>query len=192
MAASFHAADFQLFARQHTHPYGRGRTSHPPIHSSATLAEPPPRPPRSDERPSIELKFRAVAPTSSMPSWSESTRMTVLSTPSRATRTARRCSRGGTAARSPPLTGTVPVRAWFSVGRRLSAKSGCHVLGLTPSTCSHSLRTLPTLTRDGIRCRSRMFIHGDSQLTWMQQSNRGIVSPLLPTTSPLHRLRNSS
>jgi hypothetical protein len=57
MAASFHAADFQLFARQHTHPYGRGRTSHPPIHSSATLAEPPPRPPRSDERPSIELKI---------------------------------------------------------------------------------------------------------------------------------------
>ena len=30
-----------------------------------------------------------------------------------------------------------------------------------------------------------MFTHGDSQLKWMQRSDYGIVSSLLPTTGPL-------
>jgi hypothetical protein len=37
-----------------------------------------------------------------------------------------------------------------------------------------------------------MFTHGDSQLKWMQQSDRGIVSQLLSMTSPLRRLIDSS
>ncbi|KAN0140533.1 hypothetical protein V8E53_001742 [Lactarius tabidus] len=39
---------------------------------------------------------------------------------------------------------------------------------------------------------SRMFVHGDSQLTWMQKSDRGYVSPLLPTITPLCRSINPS
>jgi hypothetical protein len=87
----------------------------------------------TNDRPSSS-KFRAGVPRSSMPLWL--TRPVSLSTPSRATRAARNCARRGTTARSPPSTGTVPVRAWFFVGRRPRSKSGCHVLGLTPSTCS--------------------------------------------------------
>jgi hypothetical protein len=37
-----------------------------------------------------------------------------------------------------------------------------------------------------------MFTHGDSQLKWMQRSDRGIVSPIHPTINPLRRLIDSS
>jgi hypothetical protein len=121
-----------------------------------------------------------------------STRLVSLSTPFRATRATLHCSRRGTTPRSPPSTGTVPVHAWFFVGRRSSVKSGCRVLGPTQSRCSCSFCTFAT--EIGIRIRSRMFVHGDSQFTWIQQSDRGYVSLLLlPTiTAPLRRLIKSS
>jgi hypothetical protein len=137
--------------------------------------------PRSSSRsPAAALRF-------SMPSWS--TRLAGPSTPSQATRATQNCSRRGTTPRSPPSTGTVPVHAWFFVGRSSSVKSGCHVPGPTPSRCSCSFRAFAALSLDG---RSRIFVHGDSQLTWMQKSDRGYVSPLLPTITPLCRSINPS
>jgi hypothetical protein len=37
-----------------------------------------------------------------------------------------------------------------------------------------------------------MFVHGDSQLMWMQRSDRGYVSPLLSTVTPICRSIDSS
>ena len=34
-----------------------------------------------------------------------------------------------------------------------------------------------------------MFTHGDSQLKWMQRSDRGLVSSLLPTSGPLVQVK---
>jgi hypothetical protein len=98
------------------------------------------RHPAPTNDPRSSSKSQAEAPRSSTPSWP--TRLAAPSTPSQATRAKRRCSRRGTAPKSPPSTGTVPVRAWFSVGRSSSAKSGWRVLSPTPSTCSSSFRTL--------------------------------------------------
>jgi hypothetical protein len=136
------------------------------------------RHPAPTNDPRSSSKSQAEAPRSSTPSWP--TRLAASSTPSQATRAKRRCSRRGTAPKSPPSTGTVPVRAWFSVGRSSSAKSGWRVLSPTPSTCSPPSARFTTLSWDGIRIRSRMFTHGDSQLKWMQRSDRGIVSPFSP------------
>ena len=41
-----------------------------------------------------------------------------------------------------------------------------------------------------MRISSRVFVQGDSQFTWMQQSSHGFVSP--PTTSSFRRLIDSS
>ena len=90
--------------------------------------------------PRSSSKSPAAVLTSSMPSCS--TRLPGLSTPSQATRAIQRCSRKRTAAKPPPSTGTILVHAWFSVGRRSSVKSGCRMLGLTPSTCHCTLCTL--------------------------------------------------
>ena len=124
-----------LSAGGYPHPYDYDRSTPPPTPLSATLVEAP----RSDERPSVPMngprsnsKFRDMVPTSSMPSLS--TRLVGRCTPSQATGAVRHCSRIGTAPRSPRSTRTVPVRAWFSVGKRSSAKNGCRVLVLTPST----------------------------------------------------------
>ncbi|KAF8267716.1 hypothetical protein EI94DRAFT_1729641, partial [Lactarius quietus] len=42
---------------------------------------------------------------------------------------------------------------------------------------SCSFRTLATLTCDGMRIRSRIFFHGDSQFRWMHQPSRGFLIP---------------
>jgi hypothetical protein len=130
--------------------------------------------------PRSSSKFRTAARRSSMPLL-YSTRLVVLSTPFRATRAARNCSRRRTTPMLPPSTGTVPVRAWFFVGRRSSVKSGCRVLGPTPSTCLMLiLHVRHSEFLDGIRIRSRMFVHGDSQFTWVQKSDHGSVSSIAP------------
>ena len=118
-----------------------------------------------------------------MPSWS--VQLAGPSTPSRATRSVQNCSVTKTMPRWPSLTGIALVRAWFTVGTNSSAKSGCRVLGPKPSTCSCTFRTLATLSWDGVRISSRVFVHGDSQFTWMLQTSHGFVSQLFPTTSPV-------
>ena len=118
-----------------------------------------------------------------MPSWSA--QLAGPSTPSRATQNARNCSVTKTIPTWPSSTGIALVRAWFSVGLNSSAKSGCRVLGPKLSTYSYSIRTLAILTWDGIGISARVFVHGDSQFTWTQQSSHGFVSQLFLTTSPV-------
>ena len=43
-----------------------------------------------------------------------------------------------------------------------------------------------------MRIRTRKFTHCDLQLKWMQKSDRGLVSTLLPTTGPLPKFIDSS
>jgi hypothetical protein len=121
------------------------------------LAEPPPRPPRSDERPSIELKISSsgadilnavVVRVDS----DDRALYSISSDENRTTLLARRDS------------SKVATIDWDRSSPRMVFRG-------------KKVKCKEWLPRTGPDTESRMFIHGDSQLTWMQQSNRGILIP---------------
>jgi hypothetical protein len=189
MATSVHDTHLQVSARQHPHPDGHGRPSHS-INSSATLIEPSPRPPCSNERPSIELKISSRGANILNAVVVDSAGRPLYSISSDESRTALLAQRDNSKVATIDWDRSSP-RMVFR-GKKVKCKEWLPRTGPDTEYVLFLLTHAPTLTCDGIRCRSRMFTHGDSQLKWMQQPDRGFVSPLLPTTSPLHRLINSS
>ncbi|KAN0133125.1 hypothetical protein V8E53_009155 [Lactarius tabidus] len=155
MAASVHDTHLQVSARQHPHPDGHGRPSHS-INSSATLIEPSPRPPCSNERPSIELKISSRGANILNAVVVDSAGRPLYSISSDESRTALLAQRDNS---------KVATIDWDRSSPRMVFRG-------------KKVKCKEWLPRTGPDTESRMFTHGDSQLKWMQQPDRGFLIPV--------------
>jgi hypothetical protein len=141
----------QVFAGRYPPAHGHGRTSPPPSPLSATLVEPP----RSNERPSIELQISS--------SRDKIVNATVVDPAGR------------------PL---YSVSSDESRTKLLSLRDNTEVATVNWDRSSprmvfrgKKVKCKEWLPRAGPDTESRTFAHGNSQFTWMQQSDRGFLIP---------------
>lgn len=141
----------QVSAGGYPHAYDHDRSSPPPTPLSETLVEAP----RSDERPSIELKISGsgasilnaiVVDPAGRPLYS------ISSNESRTTLLSQRDS------------SKVATIDWDHSSPRMVFRG-------------KKVKCKEWLPRAGPDTESRMFTHGDSQYMWMQQSDRGFLIP---------------
>jgi hypothetical protein len=171
MAASLHVTHWQVSTRQYPHTYDHGKKA-----------------PRSNERPSIELKISGSGPEILNAVVTDSTDRPLYSISSDESRTTLLMQKDSTGVATIDWDRSSPRMVF----RGKKAKCKEWLLRAGPET-EYVLFLLPHASPlTGTRIRSRMFTHGDSQLKWMQQSNRGFVSLPLPTTSTFRRLMGSS
>jgi hypothetical protein len=144
MAASLHVTHWQVSTRQYPHTYDHGKKA-----------------PRSNERPSIELKISGSGPEILNAVVTDSTDRPLYSISSDESRTTLLMQKDSTGVATIDWDRSSP-RMVFR-GKKAKCKEW--------------------LLRAGPETESRMFTHGDSQLKWMQQSNRGF-SQLIPANRP--------